>query len=226
MPNDPVVPRVVRRHLGEPSEAEAAVESAIDRQVELLDGLLAIARELDWLRHEAHAAIEASGEAPLKILARIGARHQAAVLLRDKPTDNIEVIYSDGGVITENDVARLLGPRFGSVKNVRFVADPKSAPNVVLWTANNANGERITGGLLLHAALRGDRQVVSWAEIVIDGDLFPGRVVASVLSDAEVRAADAARQARALITRIRRDNNIEWKDVVAALVSIVEVADG
>lgn len=77
MSHDPVVPRVVRRHLGEPTEAEAAVEDAADRHVELLGVLLAAARELDHLQWEACEALNTQPEDPENVLHRIGARRRA-----------------------------------------------------------------------------------------------------------------------------------------------------
>ncbi len=120
----PLAWRVVRRHLGEPSAIEASIEHAVDRQTELLEVLLAAAHEIDWLRHEAHAALDAQPD-PKKTLARVGARRRA---------------------------------------------------------------------------------------------------VLAAESDADVRLRDVANQARALVTRIRLDTDVEWRDVVRALEGIVEAA--
>jgi len=130
MPADPVVHRVIRRHLGrpdDPQEADAAIDAALDEQVELLDVLLSAAREIDHLRHEAHAIIEAEDGEPKSVLDRVG------------------------------DVRR-----------------------------------------------SHDRQATA--------------------DDAELRVRQAIVQCRALITRIRRDHQIDMGDVVRALESIVEAA--
>jgi hypothetical protein len=121
-----LVQRVLRRHLGDPADADTVVENTIERQAELLDGLLAIAREIDWLRHEAHAALDSQDEDPKSVLARVSSRFR------------------------ERD---------------RRAAD-----------------------------------------------------------DAEIRLRDVAAQARALITRVRRDNAPDMGDVAIALEAIIEAS--
>jgi hypothetical protein len=118
-----LVQRVLRRHLSDPADTDTVVENTIERQAELLDGLLAIAREIDWLRHEAHAALDSQDEDPKSVLARVGDRFR------------------------------------------RRAAD-----------------------------------------------------------DHELRLRDAAAQVRSLLTRIRRDNNLDMADVVRALEAIIEAA--
>jgi hypothetical protein len=104
------------------------VEDAVGRQAELFEILLAAAREIDWLRHEAHGALESQdGENPKTVLARIGARRRA---------------------------------------------------------------------------------------------------VESHESDAEIRLADVANQARALVRRMRSDPGVESREIVRALEAIVEAAEG
>lgn len=225
MPTDHrLVRRVVLRHLGEPSKPETVVEDVVARQHDLLSTLLDCAREIDQLRWEAHEALDSQDENPLEVLSRIAVRRRAAVVLRDVPHDGVEVIHSDGGIVTAHDVARLLEPRVGVLKEVRFIGSA-GAPNAVGWSATNPDGETISGRLLLHAGVRGNTQVVSWAEIVIEGEPVDGRAIrCGSESDAEIRLRQIASRARLLIAQIR-NNEVGWRDVVGALVSIVEVAE-
>lgn len=98
--------------------------------------------------------------------ARVVARHvHGAIVLRDLPA-TVDVIYSDGGIVSAADVARLLEDRLGTLLNVRFRPTPSGTSNSVRWEALDDQGEIVTGQLVLHAGLR-DNRVVVWAEIVI-----------------------------------------------------------
>jgi hypothetical protein len=79
MAADPIV-HVVRRHLerpGDPQDVDDVIDAALDEQVELLDVLLSAAREIDWLRHQAHASIDAGEEDPKAVLGRVGQHRRA-----------------------------------------------------------------------------------------------------------------------------------------------------
>ena len=103
------------------------------------------------------------------ISARVLSRHRhAAVVVRDVPATSIEVVYSDGGVVSAQDVARLLADRI-ALLGVKFLKGGSHA-NVVRWVGATIDGTTVMGSLVLHAGVRGD-QVVCWAEIVLDDDL-------------------------------------------------------
>lgn len=54
---------------------------------------------------------------------RVLARHlHGAIVLRDVPATTLDVIYSDGGIVSGADVARLLEDRLGALLRVRFRA--------------------------------------------------------------------------------------------------------
>lgn len=100
---------------------------------------------------------------------RVARRHRAAVALRDLPHDNIEVIYSDGGIVTTRDLARLVEPRVGVLVRVRFRRLLNGMPNTVRWDGLNEAGEIVSGNLVVHAAVSDD-QVVCWAELVTQAE--------------------------------------------------------
>jgi hypothetical protein len=101
--------------------------------------------------------------------ARVLHRHRhGAIVLRDVPATSIDVMYSDGGIVSAQDVARLVADRLALV-GVKFMKRP-ARQNVVPWIGATTDGATVTGSLVLHAGVRTD-QVVCWAEIVLDDEL-------------------------------------------------------
>jgi hypothetical protein len=160
---------------------------------------------------------------------RVARRHlrRADVAFRDVPPTSVEVIYSDGGIISARDVERLLKPRLGVLMQLRFRPSLVGTPNTVAWEGVSDRAEVVTGTLVLHAGVRED-QVVSWAEIMMGGeneDDHQEHFASASVGDPQLRLRQVGRMARGLINRIRRDNTTDWKDVVAGLISVVEVAE-
>ncbi len=53
------------------------------------------------------------------VIRRVARRCGAEVSFREVPAADYEVSYSDGGVVSDDDVARLLQTRFGYVAGLR-----------------------------------------------------------------------------------------------------------
>jgi hypothetical protein len=98
-----------------------------------------------------------------------GRQHLAEIVFRDVPQPSVEVLYSDGGIIATADVRRLLEPRVGFLANLRFRRSLTGQPNTIAWEGLDDKAQVVSGLLVLHAALRGETEVVSWADIEIDG---------------------------------------------------------
>ena len=157
---------------------------------------------------------------------RVARRHSGAVVLRDLPYTSPQLIFSDGGVVTATDVRRVLE------NHVRLAAVwfcptcPTTKANVVLWEGIGVKGKTVTGKLVLHAGAAVDH-VVAWAEIVLDPDENEPAVRAHHVpeDDQERRLGDVAHRARALVGRLR-EGKLPLQEVVAALVALVDVAEG
>jgi glyoxylate carboligase len=82
---------------------------------------------------------------------RVARRHlrRAEVVLRDLPQETVEVIYSDGGIISAADVTRLLSDKVGFLTKMRFRPSLTIDPNGVEWEALNEDGELVAGTLVL-----------------------------------------------------------------------------
>jgi hypothetical protein len=104
----------------------------------------------------------------LDIAARVAARHQAAVILRDAPPRRTMIQYSSGGRISAVALMKVLEPELGVLMTVRFCPALTGLPNTVSWEALDEHAHIVTGQLVLHAAVADD-EVVSWAEVMIDG---------------------------------------------------------
>lgn len=152
--------------------------------------------------------------------ARVLSRHRhGAVVLRDEPA-TLDVIYSDGGIVTARDVARLIEQRIGLVSTLRFRPSVNTPPNGVAFEGLGESGEVVSGQVILHAGLRDD-QVVCWAEVVRDE---PGSKRTARFTT-EARFAVIARLARDLVARIREEPTYPLHEVVAAVVRVVELAE-
>jgi len=174
------------------------VRDHIERMADLTDEVIEAVRELDQLRAQTHRLIE--GEAA-----------------------PVDVILPDGGVVSASDIERLLGERGLRVHDVRFRRALEQ--RTISWSAFGTDGNQVRGTVNVRVDREGEDEVVVSVEIVVDGE--PGeRVVVAELSDPEVRLRQVANQARALITRIRRDRDVEWRDVISALSNIVAGAEG
>lgn len=99
---------------------------------------------------------------------RIVRRHQAAIVFRDIPVSPTRVEYSNGGRILAVELARMLEPTCGFVTGLRFRPSLAGRPNTVSWEALDENAEVVTGKLVLHAGLS-DIEVVTWAEVIVEG---------------------------------------------------------
>jgi hypothetical protein len=157
------------------------------------------------------------------IAPRVVLRHGDLVPDVTRVMDSIPVILADGGTVTATDIVRLLGDRLGSLVGMRFVqlAGVRSG---VRWKARDQRGHVVSGWLLLHAGIRGDEAVVTWAEIVIDqrwDDLRHARVSEG---SAEDRLDEVARRARGLIRDLREGRHL-LPEAVAALVGIVDLSE-
>lgn len=89
--------------------------------------------------------------------------------------ENLEVSYSNRGLITAQEVARMIDPHVGPVLKLEFHRSPTAMPNSVGFTAfvePNADGNVVTGALVLHAGFS-EQRVVSWAEIELDKPAGP-----------------------------------------------------
>lgn len=156
--------------------------------------------------------------------ARVLARHRhGAIVLRDVPA-TVDVIYSDGGIVSSQDVVRLLGDRV-ALRGLKFLKRG-SRMNVVRWIAATTSGATMMGQLVLHAGVRDD-QVVVRAEIVI-GDEHRARTAGGtpeeqILRQRLERLADLARK---MVENARVKPQMPVSGIVAELVRMVDDAEG
>lgn len=157
---------------------------------------------------------------------RVLARHRrAAIVLRDVPA-TVDVIYSEGGIVSGADTARLLEDRLGALLKVRFRPSLSGAPNTVAWEALDERGDVASGQLVLHAGVRDD-QVVVGAEIVIGGE--HGARVAGGTPEEQIlrqRLDRIAVLARRMVENARVQPQAPVSGIVAELVRIVDEAEG
>ena len=106
---------------------------------------------------------------PTAIAHRVARRHQAAVALRNVPTEGTRVEYSNSGRISAVELMKMLEPSIGALVKLRFRPAITGTPNTIAWEALDENANIISGKLVLHAAVAED-EVVSWAEVVVDED--------------------------------------------------------
>lgn len=162
-----------------------------------------------------------------RLTPRVLRRHLRAVS-EDEPevvlttrSDSVSVIYSDGGVITRDDVCRLLRPRLGALRGLTFLS-PREGPNVVRWFGVTEAGVMVGGKLVLHAGMRGD-QIVSWAQIVVDPVPKQARTAST---GSRARLEDIAARVREIIHRVREQPTYGPPELIAALVGVVDIAEG
>lgn len=185
------------------------------------------ARRSDARRRSESARILLSIVPYMKPIAcRVVARHRrAAIVLRDVPA-TVDIIYSEGGVVSGADVARLLHDRLGALLSVRFHPSPSGTPNIVRWEALDERGDVVSGQLVLHAGVRDD-QVVVWAEIVISGEhgarMAGGTPEEHILRQRLERIAVLARR---MVENARVNPQAPVSGIVEELVRIVDEAEG
>lgn len=152
------------------------------------------------------------------------ASKSAGGLLVTRPVRGIEVTYSDGGIVTSRDCARLIEPHVGQVMNLTFRKSLTGLPNTVAWEALHSDGIIITGALVLHAAVRGN-QVVSWAEVQVDKPVgrFATRKAAAPGRDTQLESI--ARMGRDLIRQLRENPKMPTWQVVGEIVAMVDEAE-
>jgi hypothetical protein len=134
----------------------------------------------------------------------------------------IEVLYSNGGIISSADGRRLLRPHLGELKNFTFRKSIAGHKNKVSWEALDEEGNLITGKLVLHAAVA-ESKVVSWAEIEIDDSSNIHTAKEEIKRDEQLESI--GRMGRDLIRKLREKPRVATPEVVAAIVAIVDVAE-
>jgi hypothetical protein len=149
-----------------------------------------------------------SGEPPFGD--RLGDAHEGVFSTRSEP---LRVIYSDGGVITSEDLKRLLKEQLGPLRDLRFFS-PREGANTVRWFAITDNGTMVGGQLVLHAGMRGDR-VVSWAEIQTEPTPKQGKTL--VATGPRARLREIANRAREIIRNVRERPTYGPEELVGGL---------
>jgi hypothetical protein len=140
---------------------------------------------------------------------------------QDVRSDSLRVIFSDGGVVTSEDLKRLLRERLGPLRDLRFLS-PRAGANVVRWSAITDDGTTVGGRLVLHAGMRGDR-VVSWAQIQVEPVPRQGKAVRG--TGPRARLEDIAARAREIIRNVRERPTYSPAELVGALVGVVDIAE-
>jgi hypothetical protein len=136
-------------------------------------------------------------------------------------SESFSVIYSDGGVITSEDLKRLLKERLGPLRDLRFLS-PREGANIARWFAVTDAGEFIGGKLVLHARMRGDR-VVSWAQIRVEPVPRHGKAVRA--TGPRARLEDIAARAREIIRNVRERPTYGPVELCASLAALVDLAE-
>lgn len=137
--------------------------------------------------------------------------------------EKIEITSSDGGIVTAQDVGRMIEPHVGPVFQLTFRKALNGLPNTVAWEAVDQDGDLLWGSLVLRAKVS-DSQVVSWAELQIDKPVgFDFRKHAS--SGRDTQLENIARMARQLIRKLHDRPRVATPDLLTALVAIVDEAE-
>jgi hypothetical protein len=87
---------------------------------------------------------------------------RSEVVLREEP--HTRVVFSDGGLVTSNEIAALLQPQYGSLQSIEFIGAPPKLRESVTWLAADAAGREFYGSLLLRCSLSPDRFNL-WVEV-------------------------------------------------------------
>jgi hypothetical protein len=154
---------------------------------------------------------------------RIASRFQAAVVLREDTST--EVIFSDGGVLTANDLRRLLEPQFGPLLKMRLRPSLTGLPNTVAWEALSENAEFVTGRVVLHASVETTRIVV-WAEVLVDQRAVGIRIAMALPRQLlEDRLRRIAARARKMIQEVRVQPQVPALAIISDLEKLLEIAD-
>jgi len=140
---------------------------------------------------------------------RVVARHERARSDCDEQT----LILADGGVVTVEDVTRLMEDRVGRLTRVRFDQSTASRTRVS-WSGRDVGGTIVRGHVALHAGLSAGGIVV-WAKVVLDRE-----------RDArDDQLAEVAYAGRALIRRLRETPTTPVGLIVGEIVRIVDAAE-
>ncbi len=136
-------------------------------------------------------------------------------------SESLSVIYSDGGVITSEDLKRLLRDRLGPLRDLRLLS-PREGANVVRWFGVTDDGKMIGGRLVLHAGMRGGR-VTSWATLEIEPTPKHSKMV--VATGPRTKLREIANRAREIIRNVRERPTYGPAELVGALVGLVDDAE-
>lgn len=131
------------------------------------------------------------------------------------------VLDSDGGVITSEDLKRLLKARLGPLRDPRFLS-PRDGRNAVRWFGITDDGRMVGGRLVLHAGTR-RYHVVSWAEVEIEPT--PKQATAVTAAGPRARLREVANRAREIIRNVRERPTYSPVELLAALVGIVDIVE-
>jgi hypothetical protein len=149
---------------------------------------------------------------------RVARRHSGEVVFHEVPGVSAQLIFSDGGVVTADDVRRILEDRV-HLAAVWFCPTCSSTRrNVVLWEGIGADGTTTSGRLVLHAGAAVDH-VVAWAEIVLDPEDDSPQA-----PNISHRLREIAHRASALVAHLR-EGKLPLHEVVAAVTGIVDAAE-
>jgi hypothetical protein len=131
--------------------------------------------------------------------------------------EGLQMILADGGVISADDLHRLLKDRVGPLSRVRFRAFGLGP--VVEWEAFRADGDLVVGRLVLHAVV-GIDEVVVWANLIIDGKSKVNRTAAH-----DVQLAEIAYMGRTLIRWLGETPGMPVPLIIGEVVGMVDVAE-
>ena len=155
---------------------------------------------------------------------RVAARYRTAAVVLREPTT--EVIFSDGGVLTANDLRRLLEPQLGALPKMRLRPALTGKPTTIAWEALSENAEFISGRVVLHAKVD-DTRIVVWAEVLVDQRAVGIRIATALPKQfLEGRLRQIATKGRRLLDEVRVRPDVQAHEIVAELVASVEIAEG
>jgi hypothetical protein len=143
----------------------------------------------------------------------------------NKETPNGVAHSTDIWRASAREIERILRAQLGVMLRLRFRPALGGMPNAIAWEALDERAELVTGKLVLHAGVRYD-EVVSWAELTVDGypEVRGGRPVFGG-ADPDLRLRHVERLTRDLMKRIEDDpHGLAIVDLVSALAEIANEA--